>query len=80
MAQAAFLPSDYSFAPTNRVVSALEDLRDIVLKRLEMAAMAAADHDENHDQIGFDGAMRSVAAYKVVLDDIALRIMKEQRS
>ena len=78
MSAPAFLPADYAFAPSNRVVTALDNVRTILIKRMEMAGIVAADAEERGDDYGFDLAMRSVAAFRVAIDDIAVAIQREQ--
>lgn len=74
----AFLPSDYAFAPSNRVVDALESVRDVLIRRMDMAGNIAADAEERGDNHGFDCAMRSVAAFRVAIDDVAVAIQRER--
>lgn len=74
MSARAYLPADYR----NAVVDAFEGLRKKILNRQAQNLIAADDASQRGNGQAFAAAMSAVAAYRAVLDDIALAIAKEQ--
>lgn len=74
----AFLAADYRDAGKSRAIEVLEEIRDGLIRKMQMAVVVADDAEQRDDNAAFEAAVRCVACYRTIVDDIAMFIAREQ--